>query len=37
MRGDLKDAYEETQKAEVGAAQLRMEVVALRRTRDDLL
>ena len=37
VRGDLKEANEGRQKAEVEAAELRVEVEALRRTRDDLL
>ena len=36
VRGDLKEAQEGRQKAEVEAAQLRVEVEALRRTRDLL-
>ena len=36
VRGDVKEAQEGRQKVEVEAAQLRVEVEALRRTRDDL-
>ena len=36
VRGDPREAQEGRQKAEVEAAQLRLEVEALRRTRDDL-
>ena len=36
VRGDLQEAHEGRQKAEVEAAQLRLQVEALRRTRDDL-
>ena len=36
MRGDLKEANEGRQKAGVEAAELRVEVEALRRMRDDL-
>ena len=36
VRGDLKEAEEGRQEAEVKAAQLRVEMEALRRTRDDL-
>ena len=36
VRGELKEANEGRQKAEVEAPQLRLEVEALRRTRDDL-
>ena len=36
MRGALKTAEEGRQKAEVEAAQLRVEVEALRRRGDDL-
>ena len=36
LRGDLKEANEGRQKAEVEAPQLRVEVEALRRTRNDL-
>ena len=36
VRGDLKEAQEASQKAEVEAAQLRVEVEALQRTSDDL-
>ena len=36
VRGDLKEAVEGTQRGKVMAAQLRVEVEALRRTRDAL-
>ena len=36
VRGDLKEAQEGRQRAEVEVAQLRVEVDALRRRREDL-